>query len=152
MTSVLIGLFVFLLILAALSVVPLKLSPLFLLLLPVLYYAVFNSFLMRLTPKIITTDLLVASDAVVEKAVFYGCRKCGWVPEKVADAEITAVSDNKGRRAAVKISYGKNGYTIEYKSSNNMQYNADTNTISPKYNAWVAKLNKSIRASVDYSN
>ncbi|MCL2334669.1 MAG: hypothetical protein FWC57_01240 [Endomicrobia bacterium] len=104
------------------------------------------------TPNVIKTAFPAKSDAQVEKAILAGAKKRGWIASKTADGEIEAVLNIRVHMIAVTIKYAKDGYTIEYKNSSEMKYNAKKNVIHSKYNNWVENLDKSIQYSLNYSN
>lgn len=97
------------------------------------------------------TQLALKSAETVEAAIMQGCIDRGWVPAKVSDNKIKATLNVRAHEVVVDINYSEKGYSIEYVSSKNMQYNQKRNTIHAKYNNWTANLNKSIRENIDFT-
>jgi len=102
-------------------------------------------------PSVITTPLSAQDNNTVKLAILAGSRDKGWVPKVVSDTEITAMLNNRNHSVTVSIVFSKTGYTIKYKDSVNMDYDAKNNQIHRKYNQWVANLNKAISKRTDMS-
>jgi len=69
----------------------------------------------------------------------------GWATKRIEPNIIEAKLYSKNRYTAiVLIQYDEKGYKITYKSSVNLKYNAESNTIHSNYNRWIAGLSKSI--------
>lgn len=96
-------------------------------------------------------QLSLKSVKAVEAAIMQGCVDRGWVPAKMSDNKIQATLNVRVHQLTVDINYSEKGYTIEYVSSKNMQYNQKRKTIHPKYNNWIANLNKSIQNNIDFT-
>ncbi len=82
----------------------------------------------------------------VRKAILSGCVARGWNAKEVSPGTIEATITVRGKHyVAVQIPYTPSTYSILYKASNNMEYDAAKGTIHPNYNKWVNNL----RASID---
>ena len=81
----------------------------------------------------------------IETAIKKGAIKRGWSVKKVANAELEAKNNIRGKHlVVVSIPYNRNGYRIDYKDSQNMKYDASANTIHKNYNKWVSNLERDI--------
>jgi hypothetical protein len=98
----------------------------------------------------VKTQMTVKNVKTIYDAILQGCEDRGWIPSKSGENEVTATLDTRGHKVVVRIPYSKSGYEIIYKDSKNMNYSANRGTIHPKYNQWVANLDKSIKSSIDF--
>jgi hypothetical protein len=81
----------------------------------------------------------------VESAIVKGGLNKGWQSRKVANGQIEMKILVKGKFLIVLDAlYDANGYTLQYKESQNLDYDATNNTIHPSYNKWVANLEREI--------
>lgn len=65
----------------------------------------------------------------------------GWTFRPVAPGKTLAVLDVRGKhQVSADIAMKSGEYSIKYRDSQNMNYDAGANTIHPKYNQWVDKL------------
>jgi len=64
---------------------------------------------------------------------------------------IEAVKTSDKKSADIYIVYGYQGYSIEYADSDNMQYNAEQDTIDSEYRKWTGDLNQAIIHSLKES-
>ncbi|MEO0823923.1 MAG: hypothetical protein AAF074_26375 [Pseudomonadota bacterium] len=72
-----------------------------------------------------------------------------WVFQSVAPGHLEGRVDVRGKHnAVVDVYYDAEVYSIVYKSSQNLKYDAAENTIHPNYNSWVQLLSQDIRAEV----
>ncbi|MDR1941788.1 MAG: hypothetical protein LBQ47_05625 [Endomicrobium sp.] len=92
----------------------------------------------------IDVTLSAKSDEAVGKAIFDAAKARKWMPEKRGDNEIIATLISRNHMVAVSIVYSKDGYSIAYKDSKNMNYNARRKLIHSKYKQWIETLNKDI--------
>ena len=82
----------------------------------------------------------------VYKAIKRAGYKRGWRVTKVKDGLAKAYIDVRAKhQATVMIKYDLKSYSIEYKSSNNLKYDAENNTIHKNYNSWVRNLDRDIQ-------
>ncbi len=81
----------------------------------------------------------------VENAIKKGAMRRGWMTKKVGNGLLEAQNNIKGKYLVIlDITYSTNGYKIAYKNSENLNYNAESNTIHPNYNKWIANLERDI--------
>lgn len=83
----------------------------------------------------------------VERAIVYAGAELGWRMQPVEPGNMIGILDLRSHKAVVDIVYDANSYSIHYKDSENLLYEAP-NIIHRKYNNWVANLIKNINASV----
>jgi hypothetical protein len=105
--------------------------------------AVFAARLAALTT--IDETISAQSDAAVGKAIWEACKKRKWEPVKKSDNEIIATLHYRQHVVSVSIAFSKDGYSIAYKDSLNMNYNAQRNAIHPSYLRWTDSLSRDIR-------
>lgn len=82
----------------------------------------------------------------VEKAILSAAQKRGWVPRVMKPGFIEAKLSLRSHKATVEIPYTKNSYSINYKSSENLNYK--NGNIHKNYNHWVANLSRTIQAEL----
>lgn len=68
----------------------------------------------------------------------------GWKIRKVKPGLAEGQLDLRDHQAIVQIPYNNKSYSIIYKSSTNLKYDASDNTIHSNYNAWIQNLTKEI--------
>ena len=79
------------------------------------------------------------------KAIKNAGYRRGWQISKVSPGVAKAYINVRGRhQATVLITYSHNEYSINYKDSEHLKYNAQNNTIHKNYNSWVKNLDKDI--------
>ncbi len=82
--------------------------------------------------------------AQVREAIIKAARERGWVAHELQPGVISATLSVRSHVAEVEIPYDGQRYSINYKSSSNLDYNAGAQTIHNQYNNWVAYLRQSI--------
>lgn len=73
-----------------------------------------------------------------------GMRARGWQISKVKDGLLLGTFTIRSHQFTVDIPYTANEYSIIYKDSENLRYDAKKNTIHPRYNRTVANLSRTI--------
>ena len=98
---------------------------------------------------------LTAQD--MREAIIKGCAITGWRTSDIDAGTLEAKLDTGGKHVVVvSIAYTATSWAINYKSSENMNYdakNADMEnkaTINRNYNHWVHGLNENIRIQVSH--
>ena len=80
--------------------------------------------------------------------VFNGIKKAGmslgWNIKKVAEGEAIGKLALRSHLAIVSIKYNANSYSINYKNSTNLNYDAGKGTIHSNYNGWIQNLKNAI--------
>jgi uncharacterized caspase-like protein len=89
------------------------------------------------------------SDATVRDAILVAGDKLKWVMTEPAKGEILGSYTVGGHMVQVSIPYTATQYSILYSSSDRMNYK--DGVIHPKYNVWVAALNREIQSQLDPS-
>jgi len=85
------------------------------------------------------------AQAQVRKVILDACAKRDWVAREIAPGLISATIDVRNKHMAqVEIAYSGTSYSIIYKNSSNLKYDASTNTINRSYNTWVTNLRQDI--------
>lgn len=81
----------------------------------------------------------------VEMAIKKGAMRKNWATKKIQEGLLEATVNVRGKHiAVVDIAYNTKGYKIDYKDSQGLKYDAESNTIHKNYNSWVAHLQRNI--------
>ncbi|QKJ21572.1 hypothetical protein [Poseidonibacter lekithochrous] len=71
--------------------------------------------------------------------------KIGWRFKEIAPGKMMGIINVRNKHtAAIDIKYDKNSYSINYKKSTNLKYNAENQTIHKAYNSWITNLKNAI--------
>ncbi len=82
--------------------------------------------------------------AKVETAISKAAVDRGWI-KKTIDANSMELTLNlRSHQVVIDVKYDTNTYEMIYKSSQNMDYNPEKNTIHKKYSMWLGNLKRSI--------
>jgi opacity protein-like surface antigen len=100
----------------------------------------------------VSIGLSAQSDEAVGKLIFDACKARKWVPVKQSDNEIIATLNARSYTLVISIKYSKDGYSIAYKDSRNMSYNARRNTIHSTYIRLIKNLNRDIQNKINYAD
>jgi hypothetical protein len=84
----------------------------------------------------------------VEKAILRAGGGLGWIMKKEAPGEIKGTLILRTHTAIVSIKYSTADYSINYVSSDNLNYDESTHTIHTNYNGWIQNLNKAIQVQL----
>lgn len=82
----------------------------------------------------------------VQKAIIGAGSGLGWQMAIAKPGEIIGTLNIRSHQAVVSIPYTTKNYSILYKDSSNLKYNAEKQTIHEQYLNWVQKLDNTIRA------
>jgi hypothetical protein len=84
----------------------------------------------------------------VEKAIIRAGSTLGWqmVPRSPGLVEGTLLL--RKHRAVVDVNYDTKTYTIKYKDSTELDYDAPAQRIHPNYNGWIQNLDKAIKVNL----
>ncbi|MDR3112787.1 MAG: hypothetical protein LBU09_00240 [Endomicrobium sp.] len=104
------------------------------------------------TPETVDVTLSAENDDVVGKAIWDACSRRKWTPVKKGSNEIVATLNNRQYTVVVSIAYSKDGYSIAYRDSVNMNYNARRHLIHSTYLRWIAILDNDIQIQLARSN
>jgi predicted small lipoprotein YifL len=96
---------------------------------------------------VMTTKKALTNDDVFKAIVRAGASK-GWIITRVNDNTATGTLNLRGHQAVVTITFNTKEYSITYKSSVNLKYNAEKNTIHSNYNGWVQNLKDAINVQL----
>lgn len=85
------------------------------------------------------------SAASVEKA-FKTCSSArGWRFKRLAPGKLIGQLNVRSKHyVEVEVAYNSKAYSISYRKSKNMRYNAKENTIHKRYNSWVSNLSNDV--------
>jgi hypothetical protein len=84
----------------------------------------------------------------VEKAIISAGAGLGWAMKIERPGLIFGSLTVRDHLAQVQIPYTTKTYSINYKNSVNLKYDATTHTIHSNYNAWIDNLNHAILANL----
>ncbi|MEP6958613.1 MAG: hypothetical protein ABI980_07765 [Nitrospirota bacterium] len=82
----------------------------------------------------------------VQKAIIQAGAGLGWTMAVVKPGEIIGTLNIRSHQAVVTIPYTSKTYSILYKDSSNLKYNADKQTIHENYTGWIQRLDGAIRS------
>ncbi len=82
----------------------------------------------------------------VQKAIIGAGAALDWQMAVVKPGEIVGTLNIRSHQAVVTIPYTTKTYSILYKDSNNLKYNADKQTIHETYTGWIQRLDGAIRS------
>jgi len=85
----------------------------------------------------------------VQKAIIGAGTGLGWKMAVVKPGEIIGTLDVRSHQAVVSIPHNASAYSILYKDSTNLKYNAEKQTIHVNYSGWVRNLDNAIRARLN---
>jgi len=84
-----------------------------------------------------------------ERAIIRAGAERGWVMQRVAPGHLEASVDVRGKHTAVvDIFFSPDDFSIAYKDSRNLKYDAADDTIHRNYNSWVSLLEQEIQREV----
>jgi hypothetical protein len=84
----------------------------------------------------------------IEKAIVRAGLTLGWQITPMGPGKAEGVLVLRRHRAVVEITYDTTSFSINYKDSVNLDYDAQDKTIHSNYNGWIRNLEKAIRAQV----
>jgi len=82
----------------------------------------------------------------VEGAIKRAGASLGWQMRSVAPGKIVAQLPIRTHMAIADVTYTTKEFSIRYKDSSNLNYDASANTIHSNYNSWVRNLQNAILA------
>lgn len=89
---------------------------------------------------------------VSNKQVYSSIKKAGlglgWIVKKVGPGLAEAKLNLRTHMALVEIPYSKDGYSINYKKSINLNYDQKKGIIHSNYNGWVQNLDNAIQVEL----
>jgi len=88
------------------------------------------------------------SDDKIFKAIKNAGVQLGWIVKKSKPGVATAQLNVRKHMALVEIKYNKTSYSINYKNSMNLKYDATKGTIHKNYNGWIQNLNNAIQVQL----
>lgn len=81
----------------------------------------------------------------VAKGIVAAGAKHGWAMKIESPGHIVGTLLIRNHMAVVDIPYGTSSYSIIYKDSSNLKYDADSKTIHANYSSWVRNLHVAIQ-------
>ncbi|MEH6755429.1 MAG: hypothetical protein V7788_14845 [Alphaproteobacteria bacterium] len=84
-----------------------------------------------------------------EKAIVRAGTYRGWLAKPVAPGHLEAANVIRNKHTVVvDILFNTETFSIDYKSSQNLDWNPATKTIHPNYNSWIELLEADIKAEI----
>ncbi len=96
---------------------------------------------------IIANSSKITNDDVFKAIVRAGASK-GWMIRRVDEHTAIGTLNVRDHQAVVTIKFNPKEYSITYKSSMNLKYNAEKNTIHSNYNGWIQNLRNAINTQL----
>ena len=72
----------------------------------------------------------------------------GWIINDLDENTLEGVLMLRKHIAKITIPYSEKEYSLLYKSSENLKYNAEKNTIHKNYNSWITNLDQKIQVQL----
>lgn len=107
----------------------------------------FALFLTSCATKIVPATYPVSSGTSlkkVEAAITKAAIDRGWVKKAVNANTMELILNLREHQVVIDVKYDTNNYEMIYKSSQNMNYNPEHQTIHKKYSMWLGNLKRSI--------
>lgn len=82
----------------------------------------------------------------VQKAIIGAGAGLGWTMAVVKPGEILGTLNVRSHQAVVTIPFTTKTYSILYKDSSNLKYDADKQTIHENYTGWIQRLDGAIKS------
>ncbi len=82
----------------------------------------------------------------VQKAIIAAGSGLGWQMAVVKPGEILGTLNVRSHQAIVSIPFTTKNYSILYKGSTNLKYDAEKQTIHGNYSGWIQRLDGAIRS------
>ena len=99
------------------------------------------------TPSYTVTAPLTLDE--YEQAIIRAGSKRNWVFERVGPGHLVGTNVVRGKHTAiVDVIFNAETFSITYKDSNNLKYDAATQEIHPNYNSWVDLLKGDIQTEL----
>lgn len=95
-----------------------------------------------------TADNSKISNEDVYKAIKKAGTGLGWIVHKNSNKSAEATLRLRDHVAVVTVDYNLKDYSISYKSSTNLKYDKEDNTIHSNYNGWITNLNNAIQVQL----
>lgn len=89
-----------------------------------------------------------ATMANIQKAILRAGLTLGWQVAAKEPGKLEAVLILRTHRAVVDITHDTKTFSITYKDSTNISYDAERKTVHSNYNGWIQNLEKGIRIQV----
>ncbi|MGE4544457.1 MAG: hypothetical protein AB7D06_10165 [Pedobacter sp.] len=86
--------------------------------------------------------------ATIDKAIKEAGARRHWMMETAEPGHIIGLLRVRQHVASVDIRFDRQKFSITYRSSENLNYNASRNTIHGRYNTWVTYLRNDIQSNV----
>jgi len=99
------------------------------------------------TPPTSAVKMLTIDD--YKNAIIRGGSKRGWTFQDEGPGHLVGnVAVRNKHFATVDVFFDTENFTIAYKSSQNLNYNASRGEIHPNYNSWIQNLQNDIQAEI----
>jgi hypothetical protein len=85
-----------------------------------------------------------------KEVILAACRKFGWAAREIEPGLIRADYAARSHTATIEIPFSSTRYSIIYKHSTNLKYNAQRQTIHNQYNHWISNLRQEIDTNMAY--
>jgi len=89
-----------------------------------------------------------ASAKAFERAAIVAGANMGWSVQRQSPGLMTGTLHLRDHMAQVDIRYNARSYSIRYRNSSNLKYDATKKTIHSNYNSWIQNLDNAIRAQL----
>ncbi|MCF6346318.1 MAG: hypothetical protein L3J00_07605 [Thiomicrorhabdus sp.] len=95
-----------------------------------------------------SVSMTVEKKEQVRKAIKTAGASLGWIIKDIDSNTLEATLLVRSHVAKVTIPYSGKEYSLLYKSSENLKYDAEKNTIHKNYNSWITNLDRKIQVQL----
>lgn len=93
----------------------------------------------------------IQNSVQVKQAIMRAGNGLGWIIKEVDANTLEGVLFLRKHVAKITIPYSSSQYSLLYKSSEQLDYDADAKTIHSNYNGWIMNLDRAIQAQLKYN-
>ncbi|MEA3404238.1 MAG: hypothetical protein U9R28_00675 [Pseudomonadota bacterium] len=90
----------------------------------------------------------IKSTEQVKKAINIAGSGLGWMIKEVDGGTLQGTLLLRKHVAQITIPYSEKEYSLLYKASENLKYDAEAQTIHKNYNGWIQNLNRAIQVQL----
>lgn len=97
-------------------------------------------------PVNITAEKYTAKD--VKKAIISAGAALGWQIKEAGPDKLVGILHLRKHMAKINIPYSKEGYSLLYSDSSELDYNPEKGAIHKNYNGWIERLDRAIQSNL----
>ncbi len=102
----------------------------------------------NVTDAPVNVDIKAYSAADVKKAIIRAGAALGWQIKESEPGKLVGTLHLRKHMAKITIPYSKEGYSLLYSTSNELNYNPEKGEIHKNYNGWIQNLDRAIQSNL----